>query len=163
MADIGFFGNSRRRNNRAVPHFQVVLGGKWKENAGSYGLAMGAVPSKVVPDVLSMITNRYVDERDGEENFQDWVTRLGKREVKAMLTPYMKVPKYEENPVPYSDWGDPREFTIGDIGVGEADGWHKLAIQCIKDGTCAFTDEVVNIFRFLFVNECAGDFTNGVV
>ena len=49
VADIGFFGNSRRRNNRAVPHFQVVLGGMWQENAGSYGLAVGAVPSKSVP------------------------------------------------------------------------------------------------------------------
>ena len=28
VADIGFFGNSRRRQGRLVPHFQVVLGGK---------------------------------------------------------------------------------------------------------------------------------------
>ena len=122
VADIGFFGNSRRRNNRVVPHFQVVLGGKWRENAGSYGLAIGAVPSKSVPAVLDIITSRYVDERERGENFQDWVTRLGKKEVRNMLDPYTKPPTYETDPSFYSDWGDPREFTIGDMGVGECAG-----------------------------------------
>ncbi|MDX1413586.1 MAG: nitrite/sulfite reductase [Candidatus Promineifilaceae bacterium] len=122
VADIGFFGNSRRRNNHTVPHFQVVLGGKWQENAGAYGLAVGAVPSRVVPEVLNAITNRYVDEREPGENFQDWTTRLGKKEIRNMLIPFTSVPAYEVNPTFYSDWGDPREFSIGDIGVGECAG-----------------------------------------
>lgn len=122
VADIGFFGNSRRRNNRTVPHFQVVLGGQWQENGGSYGLAVGAVPSKMVPDVLDAITSRYAAEREKGENFQAWIGRLGKKEVKELLTPFTDVPTYEENKTFYSDWGDPREFTIGDIGVGECAG-----------------------------------------
>jgi sulfite reductase (ferredoxin) len=122
VADIGFFGNSRRRNNRTVPHFQVVLGGKWQENAGSYGLAVGAVPSKMAPDVLDAITTRYVAERERGENFQDWIGRLGKKEVRDMLTVFTNVPIYEENKTFYSDWGDPREYTIGDMGVGECAG-----------------------------------------
>lgn len=122
VADIGFFGNSRRRNNRTVPHFQVVLGGQWRENAGAYGLAMGAVPSKAVPDVLAAITGRYAAEREPEESFQEWVTRLGKKEIKAIIDPFAEVPEYLESPSFYSDWGDPREFSIGDIGVGECAG-----------------------------------------
>lgn len=122
VADIGFFGNSRRRNNRTVPHFQVVLGGKWRDNAGAYGLAVGAVPSKKVPDVLNLIISRFADEREREETFQDWVTRLGKKQIKEMLDPFSEVPIYETNPEYYSDWGDPREFGIGDIGVGECAG-----------------------------------------
>ncbi|MGB1253074.1 MAG: nitrite/sulfite reductase, partial [Candidatus Promineifilaceae bacterium] len=122
VADIGFFGNSRRRNNRAVPHFQVVLGGQWKENGGSYGLAVGAVPSKIVPDVLDAITNRYVAEREPQEAFQSWAARLGKVEVRKMLKPFQTVPRYEDNAAFYSDWHDPREFSIGDIGIGECAG-----------------------------------------
>ncbi|MBK8905908.1 MAG: nitrite/sulfite reductase [Anaerolineaceae bacterium] len=122
VADIGFFGNSRRRNNRTVPHFQVVLGGKWQENAGSYGLAVGAVPSKKVPEVLDAITSRYVVERERSENFQEWIGRLGKKEVRDMLTPFTEIPLYEADKTFYSDWGDPREFGIGDMGVGECAG-----------------------------------------
>lgn len=122
VADIGFFGNSRRRNNRIVPHFQVVLGGQWQENGGSYGLAITAVPSKAVPDVLDAITNRYIRERQEDESFQAWTTRLGKKEIRNMLTPFTAVPLYEEKAGFYSDWGDPREFTIGDMGIGECAG-----------------------------------------
>lgn len=122
VADIGFFGNSRRRNNRTVPHFQVVLGGKWKENGGAYGLAVGAVPSKRTPEVLDAITNRYVDERERGEDFQAWIGRLGKKAVREMLQPFTAVPRYEEDRTYYSDWGDPREFGIGDIGIGECAG-----------------------------------------
>ncbi|MEM7530808.1 MAG: nitrite/sulfite reductase [Chloroflexota bacterium] len=122
VADIGFFGNSRRRNNRAVPHFQVVLGGQWQGNAGSYGLAVGAVPSQLAPKFLQAVTTRYADERERGESFQSWIARLGRKEIKTMLTPFTTVPTYEQDATLYSDWGDPREFTIGDIGVGECAG-----------------------------------------
>src|SRR5215471_712062 len=41
-ADLGFYGMNRTKNGYAVPHFQVILGGQWHENGGSYGLAIGA-------------------------------------------------------------------------------------------------------------------------
>ncbi len=122
VADIGFFGNSRRSGNHKMPHFQVVLGGQWQENAGSYGLAVGAVPAKRVPDVIEGLTQRYVAERSADENFQSWVKELGRKEIKAMLQPYMKLPSFEENPGYFSDWGDSRVYTIDDIGVGECAG-----------------------------------------
>ena len=39
-----------------------------------------------------------------------------------MIEPFMEVPSYERDRSLYSDWGDPREFTIGDMGVGECAG-----------------------------------------
>jgi sulfite reductase (ferredoxin) len=156
VADIGFFGNSRRRDNRAVPHFQVVLGGKWQENAGSYGLAVGAVPSKAAPDALAAITERFLAEREATESFQEWVTRVGKREIRSLLESFTAVPLYSEDPSYYSDWGDPREFTIGDLGAGEcagevvslfsleiarAEGVHFDALIALEEGHYAQADE----------------------
>ena len=122
VADIGFFGNSRRSGNHKMPHFQVVLGGQWRENAGSYGLAVGAVPAKSVPAVLEALTERYVAERAPDENFQAWVKALGRKEIKAMLQPFMRLPRFEQQPDMFSDWGDSRVYTIDDIGVGECAG-----------------------------------------
>ncbi len=122
VADIGFFGNSRHRNKRTVPHFQVVLGGQWQENAGSYGLAVGAVPSRSVPEVLTELTNRFHTDREDGESFQSWVDRFGKKNIRELLKPFTQIPLYEDSPQFYSDWGDPREFTTGDIGVGECAG-----------------------------------------
>jgi sulfite reductase (ferredoxin) len=122
VADIGFFGNSRRSGNYKLPHFQVVLGGRWQDNAGSYGLAVGAVPAKSVPDVVDVITERYVHERQPGESFQSWIGRIGKKRARALLEPFMQLPTYEERPDFFSDWGDPRVFSLGDIGVGECAG-----------------------------------------
>ena len=122
VADIGFYGNSRTVDGHKVPHFQVLLGGKWRENAGSYGMTIGSVPSKSVPEVVELITSRFVAERESEETFQDYISRIGKKECRAMLQDLMKVPNYAEDSSFYSDWGDPREFTLGDMGKGECAG-----------------------------------------
>ena len=121
-ADIGFYGNSRKINGITVPHFQVVLGGQWKENAGSFGLATGAIPSKNIPEVVARLGKRFVAERDKDELFKDFIARLGKREIKAMLEDLTQVPTYEENSWYYQDWGDTREFTMDDLGIGECAG-----------------------------------------
>ena len=156
VADIGFFGNSRRSGNHKMPHFQVVLGGQWQENAGSYGLAVGAVPAKSVPDVLAALTERYVAERAENQKFQSWIKELGRKEIKAMLKPFTKLPSFEDKPEHFSDWGDSRVYTIDDIGVGEcagevvslfsmeiskAESTHFEALLALDEGDYAQADE----------------------
>ncbi len=122
VADLGFLGVSRNVGGRRVPHFQVVVGGKWTHNAGAFGLAIGAIPSKNVPAMVTALTDRYVAERAPEETFTDFVQRIGKKEVRAMVDKLSPVPAYEVDPSYYADWGDPREYSIGDMGVGECAG-----------------------------------------
>ena len=122
IADIGFYGVSRNIGGYTVPHFQVVLGGQWTDNAGAYGLAIGAIPSKNIPDVLTRITDRFVKDRHKGETFQDFTQRVGKKALKEMFQDLAKVPGHDDDPRYYADWGDPREFTIGDMGVGECAG-----------------------------------------
>jgi len=122
VADIGFFGNSRKIGGHAVPHFQVVLGGKWQDNAGAFGLAIGSIPSKRIPEVVDRITTRFVRERQPGESFQDFTARVGKKDLSETLAELKAVPAYEQETTLYSDWGDPREFTMGDLGIGECAG-----------------------------------------
>ncbi len=122
IADLGFYGVSRNKNGYTVPHFQVVLGGQWTENAGSYGLAIGAVPSKRIPEAVDRITGRYVADRQQGESFQAFVRRIGKAECKKMLDDLTAVPPHDVDPSFYTDWADAREYTIGDMGVGECAG-----------------------------------------
>jgi len=123
IADIGFYGNSRNMKGYKVPHFQVVLGGTWSENCGSYGMAIGAVPSKNIPSVLTELLDTYVNERENiSESFQDFVQRVGKKQLRTIIEQFMKIPTYKEDASYYSDWGDSREFSLGDIRVGECAG-----------------------------------------
>ena len=83
---------------------------------------MGAIPSKNIPETVSRLLGRYVSERLKGESFQDFVKRIGKPAVKKMLEDLTRVPSHDADASYYSDWGDRREFTIGDMGVGECAG-----------------------------------------
>jgi sulfite reductase (ferredoxin) len=122
VADIGFYGSSRNVGSYKVPHFQVVLGGSLEDNAGNYGLAIGAVPSKRAPEAVDRLLDLYSSERDPGESFRTWILRVGKKAIKEKLQDLMVVPAYEEDPSFYVDWHDAREYSIGDIGVGECAG-----------------------------------------
>ncbi len=122
LADLGFYGVSRKVKGITVPHFRVVLGGQWENNGGSYGLTIGAVPSRNIPEFITRITDQYLKERQKEESFLDYTQRIGKKALKVLVDEVAVVPSYEEDSSYYSDWHDPREFSISDIGRGECAG-----------------------------------------
>jgi sulfite reductase (ferredoxin) len=122
VADLGFYGVSRNKSGYAVPHFQVVLGGQWQENAGAYGLAIGAVPSKRIPETVDRITSRYLAGRENGESFQAFIKRIGKAECRKMIDDLAAVPAHDADPSFYTDWADAREYTTGDMGIGECAG-----------------------------------------
>jgi sulfite reductase (ferredoxin) len=122
IADIGFYGSSRNVGSYKVPHFQLLLGGALEENSGNYGLAVGAVPSKRAPEAVDRLLDLYSAEREEGEAFRPWVMRVGKKAIKEKLQDLLAVPSYEEDASFYVDWHDAREYSIGDIGVGECAG-----------------------------------------
>ena len=122
IADLGFYGVSRKAGSYTVPHFQLVLGGQWKNNGGSYGLAVAAVPSKRIPETVERLTAKFVKERLKGETFQSFVARVGKVEIKNLLQDLTVIPSHDAEPGLFTDWGDPREYTIADIGKGECAG-----------------------------------------
>jgi sulfite reductase (ferredoxin) len=129
VADLGFYGVSRKMGGFAVPHFQVVLGGEWEHNGGSYGLPVIAIPSKNIPEVVSRLTEKYVTSRSNGETFKDFAKRTGKVQLKAMLEDLAKPPANPLDRSLFSDWNDPREYTLGDMGTGECAGEVITAVE----------------------------------
>lgn len=141
VADLGFFGNSRNISGFTVPHFQVMLGGMWRDNGGSYALALGAVPSKRVPELVDALTSRFVAGKQPDETFQAWCNRIGKKALKEIVDQFASVPSRLENPDFYSDWGDPRQFSIGDLGMGECAG------EVVSAASFGFTAAETEVFE----------------
>lgn len=121
IANIGFFGSSRRLGGHIAPYYQVFLGGHATENASSYGLPTGKIHGRYIPEFIAELTDKYLDERSTDESFTDYVGRLGKAEIKKILSKYDKIPSYEEDPSYYVDTGDTKEFQLK-TGVGECAG-----------------------------------------
>ena len=122
VADLGFYGVSRKMAGYAVPHFQVVLGGEWTHNGGSYGMPVMAIPSKRIPEVVTRLVDRYATGRKKGEAFQDFIKRIGKAELKNLLEDLARPPADPTDRSIFTDWGDPREYSLEDLGVGECAG-----------------------------------------
>jgi len=122
VADLGFYGVSRKIAGYAVPHFQVVLGGEWSHNGGSYGVPVMAIPSKNIPEVVTRLVERYGTGRRNGEIFRDFIKRIGKAELKNLLEDLARPPADPSDRAIFTDWGDPREYSLGDMGVGECAG-----------------------------------------
>ena len=122
LADVGFYGVSRKIGGATVPHFRVLMGGEWENNGATYGLTIGAVPSKRIPEFIDHVTQKYLAGRQPGERFKDYCARIGKKALKEMVDAFSAVPAYAVDRTLYSDWRDPREFTISDITTGECAG-----------------------------------------
>ena len=129
LADIGFYGVSRKIGGATVPHFRVLMGGEWENNGATYGLTIGAVPSKRIPEFIDHVTQRYLAERHAGERFKDYTARIGKKALKEMVDAFAAVPAYAVDRSFYSDWRDPREFTTSDITTGECAGEVVMQIE----------------------------------
>src|SRR5438132_2699995 len=122
VADLGFYGVSRKMAGYAVPHFQVVLGGEWTNNAASYGMPVMAIPSKHIPEVATRLVDRYAAGRKNGEAFKEFIKRMGKAELKNLLDDLARPPADPTDRSIFTDWGDPREYSLADLGVGECAG-----------------------------------------
>ncbi len=122
IADIGFFGISRNVAGYIVPHFQMVLGGQFANNGGTYGLAVGGIASKAIPGAIDKLLDLYLKGKQKGETFRAWVERTGKAVIMQSLADVTAVPAYESDKSYYTDWGSVREYNVKDKGIGECAG-----------------------------------------
>ncbi len=122
IADIGFFGISRNVAGYIVPHFQMVLGGQFINNGGSYGLPVGGIASKAIPAVVERLTDMFLTGKLKSEGFRAWVERTGKGAIMQGVADVAVVPAYETDKSFYVDWGSVREYNVKDKGMGECAG-----------------------------------------
>ncbi len=121
IADIGFFGSVQRKQNHTAPVFQVTVGGSTQNNAESYGLAVGKIPSQNVDKAIVRLAEFYSREKQGDETFSRVVERLGKARLRQELADLMLLPAREEAPEFYQDTRQPWQYQRS-IGVGECAG-----------------------------------------
>ena len=121
VADIGFFGSSRRIGQHVAPIFQVVLGGTTQNNASSFGLSMGKVAARNVPGVVRRLSDVYTREKIGQETFAQFTERVGKARIKQELAEFERLPDHAENPAFYQDNRQSWDYFM-ETGVGECAG-----------------------------------------
>lgn len=119
IADIGFFGASKRYNNKPVPVYNLVIGGIIHEEKTRLAEKACLLPAKSVPLFLKDFIKHIIEHRQDEEKFSEYIERIGKSWILDSSEKYSAVPPYEKDRSYYYDWFDEKEFSLADIGEGE--------------------------------------------
>ncbi len=76
IADIGLYGNLRKEDGRAVPYYQLLLGGGPDGNGGlRFAAPVRAIPARLVPEAVERVLAQYAGCREDAETFRSYVRR----------------------------------------------------------------------------------------
>ena len=116
IADIGFYGNARKIENRQVPYYQLLLGGRVNADGVRFGRQIMAVPARPIPAILGELLSFYQHDRRPGESFSSWVGRTPDKAIVERLQPFVAVTGSTE--AIFLDWGDTETFSLK-LGRGE--------------------------------------------
>ncbi|MEX2159397.1 MAG: nitrite/sulfite reductase [Dehalococcoidia bacterium] len=119
IADIGFYGNAVRSGERMVPSFSMLVAGRGDGPEARIGKHVMKLPAKKIPEAVGVLVANYQSNRNDGEPFGDWSLRVGNDYIKDVLAGYAEMPKYEEDPMSFVDWGASKIFSLDEMGEGE--------------------------------------------
>jgi sulfite reductase beta subunit-like hemoprotein len=112
IADIGFYGNSRKIEGRELPYYLMMLGGTQHE----FGLAVQSLPARLAPVAVDRVLAHYQANHQEGESFRAYVMRHKVETFKKLTADLVK--PTELTPEMYRDWGDDVDFSL-QLGRGE--------------------------------------------
>jgi ferredoxin-nitrite reductase len=91
IGDIGFRGETAKREDRIVEGVDIGLGGSLGKDAAFIDWVEGAKPADEVPDSLVAVFERFKEERREGERFHEWARRKQNSELRETLRGFVPV------------------------------------------------------------------------
>jgi sulfite reductase (ferredoxin) len=123
IADIGFHAAAQTEDNRTVPAYLLFVGGKTNLGDAALGRIAGRYPVRHAVGVVRALLDAYRAERVHGEAFADWAGRIDIHALEARLAPFRSVPRFDDDPAFYRDYGHENErFAVRQGVKGECAG-----------------------------------------
>ncbi len=119
LGKIAFYGLSRRVDNRPVPFYKLMLGGKKAGKKSRLASEIGIIPARNVPDFLKAFLKRIEPLILEEEEVYTVLEKEATRIAKETLEEFSFVPGYSQDRTFYVDWGKTEDFSLAGLGGGE--------------------------------------------
>ncbi len=114
IANIGFYGASIKVGEHTIPAYIPHIGGAYEDGDVAYGHRLKArLPAKRVPDAIERWVRFYESERAAEEEFNQFVERVGTQEFEARVKDLtMPIEFNLENMNYFVDWSKNAPFEV---------------------------------------------------
>ncbi len=120
IANIGFHGASKNVDSKAVPHYQLMIGGYTDVNGVAvFGKRIAQIPAKRTPEATRAILEAFKKDKGTQESFVEWSGRVGTVKLKEIVEPFTSIPSFDKDPKMYEDLGDPGKLFKVEMGKGE--------------------------------------------
>jgi sulfite reductase (ferredoxin) len=119
VGKLSFYGMARRVDNRPVPFYKFLLGGRKEAELTKLTKEVGIIPAKNVPLFLRDFLPRLNESIDENTDIYQLLDGPAIGIAKEILGNYSYVPAYSENRNFYIDWGKKEEFSLAGLGPGE--------------------------------------------
>lgn len=91
IADLGFHGAARKIGGRAMPVYQLHLGGHVDAQGAVFGAQVIKLAAKRVPDAVLKLIESFAADRQGDEPFSAYLRRLPAARVKELLAAHADI------------------------------------------------------------------------
>ncbi len=112
IAPVGFSGCAQRVDGRLVPAYKVTLGGRCEFQRARLGIAIGQIPAKAIPAFLCALAADFGEKGGAGEAFSNYFDRMGKAHFVNILNRHATVPRFEDAPDYYFDFGADELFSL---------------------------------------------------
>ncbi len=122
LGKLSFSGMVKRVDNRPVPFYKFLLGGRREAEGTQFAQEIGIIPARNVPDFLRLFLRRIEQIVKAEKmgiGIDDLLRNKARDSAAAILKDFSYVPTYSENRDFYIDWGKTEEFSLEGLGPGE--------------------------------------------
>ena len=118
VAALGFHGTMRRVEGKAIPEYQLHLGGGIDRDGAKFGRQVVKVPARRVPETVARLLELYRKEKQEGEAPLAYFRRVDAQAVKAALAQLSEFDVATATPEDYRDHGEDQPFVVA-IGEGE--------------------------------------------
>lgn len=119
VGKLSFYGLTRRVDNRPVPFYKFLIGGRKEAGLTRFAEEVGIIPARNIPSFLQDFLIKLEKNLEEDMDICEFLTGPAKDIAKKVLEDYSYVPSYSENRDFYIDWGKEEEFSLAGLGPGE--------------------------------------------
>lgn len=119
VGKLSFHGLVRKVDNRPVPFYKFLIGGKKDAENTRLSEKVGIIPARNIPKFLLALLKELERVIGGKKDLDQFLVEEAKDIAGGILKDFAYVPPYSEDRDFYIDWGKTEEFSLAGIGPGE--------------------------------------------
>jgi sulfite reductase (ferredoxin) len=119
IADLGFYGQARRKGQQMYPAYAIVAGARFTDGEARMAQAIDNISARDLPAFTADLLTVWVAKKEQYSSFASFIDADGRKTIQDICDRYRDVPDFEDDKNYYYDWSAKDVFTIVGRGVGE--------------------------------------------